>query len=103
MPGERTGEPVAVLALPGEVDLSTAAQLRQDARVLLEQPAIRTLVVDFSENTFLDSTGMALLIHLHNRTVGRQVALRLRAVPARVLRLLDISGLSGFFEVETQG
>ena len=63
-----TQERVRVLALAGEIDLHFAPVFRS----LLEPPiklASEALVLDLSEVTFIDSTGIAVIIeHLRNAT-----------------------------------
>ena len=63
-----TQERVRILALGGEIDLHFARVFR----TLLEQPtdvATEALVLDLSQATFVDSTGIAVIIgHLRSAT-----------------------------------
>jgi anti-sigma B factor antagonist len=63
-----TQERVRILALGGEIDLHFAPVFR----ALLEQPTevpTQALVLDLSEVTFIDSTGIAVIIaHLRSAT-----------------------------------
>ncbi len=80
-----------IVRLAGELDLYTTPALRQ---VLLdlcaEQP--KRLVVDLQEVTFVDSTGLGVLVETRSRLPERDV-LVLAAPGLEVQRALEISGL----------
>jgi len=82
----------AVMAVSGELDLSTAPQLSQSiAEVLDQQP--EDLTLDLAELRFIDSSGLALLactsktLRVHNGT------LHLVSPTPPVRRVLEIVGL----------
>jgi anti-sigma B factor antagonist len=86
MPGE------TVLALAGEVDLSTAGQLSAVVTNLLIDPPPR-VVLDMSGVTFCDSQGLGTLVVLSRRATLAQSCLVLTNVAAFLMRVLDITGL----------
>ena len=51
--------------------------------------------------TFIDSSGLSLLVYLKGRCDERKVELRLQSVPARARGLIDSLGLSAYFELPT--
>jgi anti-sigma B factor antagonist len=77
------------VALTGELDISTAQVLEDDLRrVEAEKPEL--IVIDLKELTFLDSTGLRLLITADSRARedGRRLAIvRGNEMIRRVLRL----------------
>ena len=91
-----------VVRLSGEIDLSNAEALGAAAEGAVSNRA-RGLVLDLSEVTFLDSTGLRLVFRLARRLRDRQQALRL-VVPdgARIARLLTLSGVTSVAEVVPQ-
>ena len=91
-----------VVRLSGEIDLSNAEALGAAAESAVSNRA-RGLVLDLSEVTFLDSTGLRLVFRLARRLRDRQQALRL-VVPdgARIARLLMMSGVASVAEVVSQ-
>jgi anti-anti-sigma factor len=91
-----------VVRLRGEIDLSNAEALGAAAEGAVSNRA-RGLVLDLSEVTFLDSTGLRLIFRLARRLRDRQQALRL-VVPdgARIARLLRLSGVASVAEVVPQ-
>jgi anti-sigma B factor antagonist len=58
----RAEETSATLDLAGELDISTAEQLRQAVSRLLVEGGARELTVDLRRLTFIDSSGLAAMI-----------------------------------------
>jgi anti-sigma B factor antagonist len=73
--------------------VSTAPQLREELDALLSQGA-RNLTIDLGEMTFIDSTGLGVLVGALKRArrAGGDVTLSRPTRSAR--RVFDISGLS---------
>jgi anti-anti-sigma factor len=84
------------LVLAGEIDSYTAPELseRLDA-----DPSL--VVLDLTEVTFIDSSGLRVLVEGHRRRVEAGSSLTLRSPSAAVQRLLEISGLAGHLDVST--
>jgi stage II sporulation protein AA (anti-sigma F factor antagonist) len=83
---------VHTIALAGEMDLANAADVERElVRAEATNPA--RLVIDLSELTFMDSTGIRLLITAHARSRTDGDRLVLIRPPARVLRVLTIAGV----------
>ncbi|MEV5341174.1 STAS domain-containing protein [Streptomyces sp. NPDC052676] len=86
-----TGEGVHVVALAGTIDHTTAGAFRQ--ALTLPADSAPHAVVDFHDVTFMDSSGINVLVAANNTARARGGSLRLAAAPARVLELLRIVGL----------
>jgi anti-anti-sigma factor len=85
---EKDGCRVAVV---GTLDLCSAAQLQNYLDDVLHVGGPR-MVLDVRGITFMDCTGLEVLLRTY-RTVSRQGGwLRLTAVPPRVRRLLELTG-----------
>jgi anti-anti-sigma factor len=81
----------------GEVDLAVYNECLDG----LEQPLAGpegVIVVDLGDVTFIDSTGIRLLITLRQRAEARGKQLLISRVSRRALRVLDVSGLTPRFE-----
>jgi anti-sigma B factor antagonist len=59
----RASEPVAIIAVRGELTGATEAGL-MDAYVRAADPMTRTVVLDFTELDYMNSTGIGLLVTL---------------------------------------
>ena len=79
-----------VIQLTGELDLAAVPNLTRLLDSAAEAEQI-TVVVDLSQVTFIDCTGLAPLLAARDRLDGR---LRLRNPSQPVLRFLDLLGLS---------
>ena len=92
-----TRDPAVILAVAGEVDMLTAAQLEQTIRAALDGRP-QTLVVDLSKVEFLASAGMNVL--LSTREVAGQVTrFQVVATGNATLRPLQIAGLTEYIAV----
>lgn len=96
-PVERAGD-VAVLALPAEVDVSSADQLRDELLALIQQ-GVTALIVDLSETTFCDSAALGALITAHSRAAETAAELRLVAAQPTVSRVMTIVGVDRLIPV----
>jgi anti-sigma B factor antagonist len=88
---KREGDSVTV-AVAGEIDLSTADQL-DDAIREAERTETNRIVVDLSGLSFVDSTGLGVLLEAIKR--NRRDGNRLSFVPSKheaVTRLLALTG-----------
>ena len=88
---------VHVIAVRGELDLSTAPQLADPLEAALASDR-SGLMIDLSDCEFIDSTGLALIVRAWQRIDGEgdgkgPSRFALCCVNDQVQRLLDITGL----------
>ena len=74
----------------GELDMSTAAKLEEAVRAA-EATDAKRIVVDLSEVTFMDSTGLKLLLEASARARANSNRLRLIRGPRRVQRVFELT------------
>lgn len=89
-------DPDGALVLSGEIDAHTVPELAE--RLTGDAPVE---VVDLSAITFIDSTGLRTLLQAEQARREGGARFLLRGPSAPVQRLLEISGLSGHFDVTT--
>lgn len=82
----------ALVAMRGELDLAGAAGLRDRLRAACETAAGR-VILDMGELSFIDSTGLAILVEYDQRTRHAGGRLVLVAPQPAVVRILGITGL----------
>ncbi len=89
---------VSVVTVAGEVDVYTAAQLRA---VLDEEIGAGNarLVVDLDEVSFLDSTGLGVLVGRLKLVRNNSGWLRIVCSNDRILRVFRITGLDKVFGI----
>jgi anti-sigma B factor antagonist len=81
----------------GESDLASAPQLKQTLADALG--AMRLVVLDLRQLTFVDGTGLQVIIEANSRARRSGWRVLLVQGPAQVDRLLEIVGLAGRLEI----
>jgi anti-sigma B factor antagonist len=82
----------AAVKVTGDVDMATAPLLRTMLEQLIDVGS-RRIVLDCHGLTFLDSSGIGVLVAARNR-MGGEGEIVLESPPAHVRRVLDITGVS---------
>ncbi len=82
----------------GEIDVSTASKLRERLDAAIDR-GTALVVVDLSSVTFIDSTGLGVLIGTSKRVEDAGGALRVVATEPRILKLFEITGLTERFAI----
>lgn len=88
-------DPVApVVKVGGDLAFTTAAPLRAEVdRLLAERPT--TLVLDFGDLLFIDSTGLSVIVHAWREGQQCGTAILLREPPRFLTTILDMTGVTG--------
>ena len=90
----------AVVVLAGEIDVYAAPDLREAVLDLLNTGHHR-LVLDLAGVTFIDSTGLGVLVGILKRVgLYSDGSLRLRAPSSQVSMALGVTGLEEHFVIE---
>ena len=91
-------EAIPVVRAAGEMDLATIPELRAVVNELTDRVP-QTLVFDFTSITYLDSSGLGILVSVKRRlgAYGGDVIIISNA--ACVLKALDLSGLDQILKV----
>jgi anti-sigma B factor antagonist len=92
--------PRTTLALKGELDLASAPSLER-AVDALPWPQLEELVIDLVELTFIDSTGLSLLIRTSQQAVKEQLRFRVINAPDQARRLFTIAGVADRLNLQT--
>jgi anti-sigma B factor antagonist len=88
----------ARIAADGEIDLATVNKLRSAVTEVI-QKGVRHLTVDLDKVSYIDSSGLGMLIGAHKRMTSTGGTLTILCSQARVLRLLSITGLDRVLRV----
>ena len=94
--GSRNENGWAVLEVQGEVDLYTSSQLR-DAILRLTEESENRIVVDLNNVSFMDSSGLGVLVAGLKRARERGGELALVFGEGSVQKVLGITGLDRVF------
>ena len=88
-------EGVTLVTLGGELDIYTVAGFRSDLEDV--DPAEQPLVIDLTDVTLLDSSGLGALVSLLNRARSSDGQLGLICPHRRLRRVFEITGLRRAF------
>lgn len=92
------GEDYVTLRVSGEIDLYTAPALREAALAALRQHGT-TLRVDLRDVTFMDSTGIEVLLATRRRAELEGGSLTLCRLTPAVRRVIEVTGLDRLFTI----
>ncbi len=81
----------ARLSVSGELDLATVPLLMTEAQLALDRAA-RHLILDLSRLTFVDSSGLSLLIALNRRATAEGWTLSLTRPPGKAFSVFSLTG-----------
>jgi stage II sporulation protein AA (anti-sigma F factor antagonist) len=90
----------AVVLARGEIDPSTAEQFASSIDAAFTQAP--RVVVDMSDVSFMDSTGIRALVQAFHRSGQNHEALVIRSPSEPIRRLLTITGLDEVLEIEEE-
>ncbi len=85
---------IAVVTVTGEVDVSTSASLRAGLLRVITDEIDRGLVVNLSSVSFIDSTGVGVLVGIWHRARASQRCLALAAPSRQGRAVLEATGLT---------
>jgi anti-anti-sigma factor len=90
-------EGILTVLLKGELDLPATAEMSDELHELARREE-RLVVIDLRAVTFMDSSGLRLLVTLRNTVTDRGARLLLGDVSPAVRRVVDVAGLTDWFE-----
>jgi anti-sigma B factor antagonist len=91
-----------IFRLKGELDLATAPQLRHELAER-SQPGVKEITLDLAELSFMDSVGLSILVAEHKKMRKLGGALIIQNLTTRVNRLIEVSGLTDFLNIQSDG
>jgi stage II sporulation protein AA (anti-sigma F factor antagonist) len=92
---------VLEVALHGEIDYTNAARVNEAVRAAVGQAAPLVVRVDLGAVTFLDSSGIGVLVNALKTAQAADADFRVRRPSAKVLDQLRITGLTELFPIES--
>jgi stage II sporulation protein AA (anti-sigma F factor antagonist) len=96
--GFRKSGKYMIVSVRGEIDHHYAAEMKEIMDKQFEKSGCRNLVVDFSDVTFMDSSGIGMLIGRYKNVSaagGRMIAAGVRP---DIMRIYEMSGLKKIIE-----
>ena len=82
----------------GRLSLDSSPAFRDQLLAVIRRQSAKTIVVDVTELSYLETSGLATLIEALKIARNRQETLCLKGLQGRVLRLFEVTGLLHLFE-----
>ena len=88
------------VTLTGEIDHHGARAMMADLEETISTLLPRHLTLDLSGITFMDSSGIALLLRTHRRLTQLGGTLRVTNIPTQPRKVLDAAGVGRLISLE---
>ncbi len=82
----------------GELDHCSAASVRRELDQMISDPGIRRLVLDVSEMTFMDSSGIGVILGRYRAMAQRGGRVAVRGMNPHVEKIFLLSGMNQVIE-----
>ena len=92
------GKEGITMRLCGRLNIDSSPALGDRLVASLQAQSPRSVIVDFSDVSYVDSSGIATLIEGLKMARQRQTILCLRGLRGRLLHLFEVTGMSTLFE-----
>ena len=89
----------AIIWLSGDADIEGIERIPGVGAAAFGNPSVRSVVVDCGAVTFCDSSMLGVLVGWRNQSRLVNCDLRLRAVPPRMMKVLQLTGLDRVFDI----
>jgi anti-sigma B factor antagonist len=97
---EELGDDAYVISLAGEVDLYTAPEFKQQLLDVISQGG-KSVIVDFSNTTFIDSTTLGVLVGGVKRLRTNDGQLSLVCSDRNITKIFEITGDEAVDQLKT--
>ena len=82
----------------GEVDIYTATQFKESIEKLIEANT-KDIFLDLTDLSYIDSTGIGILIELRKGSMSRDLNMTLINPQKNVVKLLQLTGVDQIFSI----
>ncbi len=86
------------LFVEGPLNFANAEVLKEKIQAGMSEGLVR-FIVDMEKTPLVDSTGVGILVSMHNRLADSGGAIRLSAVQDNVMRILKAAHLDSYIEI----
>lgn len=90
------------LHIGGELDLAAAAPFRDELEAVVHRTD-KALILDLARLSYIDSTGIGILVSVVKIRDERNAPLYVRHIPAGIQKLFELTGISRFLNEGVSG
>lgn len=88
----------AVIRLNGRFDFNCYKNFSSQYETLIDDPAVRTIDVNFAQVEYIDSSALGMLLLLRDKAAEKQKTVRISQPKGMVKEIMDIANLQKKFE-----
>ena len=88
------------LYVDGELDMTTAGQLKNIIDIDIDRKGIRTVVLHMDNLQFIDSSGLGVILGRYKKLLPLGGQIKIANVPPRLYRIMELSGLPKIIQFE---
>ena len=89
-----------LLEFSGEMDHHGARNALKEVEIAIDAALPRRMILDFAGVTFMDSSGIALILRSQQRMQLMEGSVVLRNVPEQARRVLDAAGIGRLVSIQ---
>lgn len=90
------------IRLPKELDHPASDTIRKESDRIMDKTYIKTIVFDFEDTGFMDSSGIGLIMGRYRALGMRGGCIRAVHVNGHIDKLLHLSGVHRYMEIQRQ-
>jgi anti-sigma B factor antagonist len=88
-----------IYELKGNLDIYSAPKVKKDITMSIDKDRLKSVTLDMSSVTHMDSSGIALLANLHKKMKSTGNTFALLSVTNDIMAILRLSSLDSFFTI----
>ncbi len=88
--------------ISGEIDHHNSRSIRSDLDLAIKHYTPRALVLDLSGISFMDSSGLGLILGRYTVCTNAGISLAVCGVDARTMKIFDMAGLSRIINIKAK-
>lgn len=88
-----------IVRLTGELDHCSAQGIRRELDALIHDPGVRHLVLDMKEMSFMDSSGIGVILGRYRTMKQRGGTVAVKNMNAHVERIFILSGMNQIIQI----
>jgi len=88
-----------IYELKGNLDIYSAPKVKKDITMTIDKEKLKSITLDMSNVSHMDSSGIALLANLHKKMKSTSNTFALLNVTNDIMAILRLSSLDTFFTI----
>ncbi|WP_244932650.1 STAS domain-containing protein [Leptospira yanagawae] len=90
----------AFIYLNGSMSLRDTPKLKTEIKELIDSDSVKELVLDFKDLTYLDSSGIGILLHTYSWTKENGKKVKMAHLSNEIRTIFSVANLLEIFETE---